>query len=38
VHAEFAVEPRTIRPGVTIAFLQCPDNVRIELPERSGQG
>jgi lactoylglutathione lyase len=33
--ASFAVEPRTIRPGVKIAFLQCPDNVRIELLERT---
>ena len=33
--ATFAVEPRTIRPGVRIAFLQCPDNVRIELLERT---
>jgi hypothetical protein len=28
------MEPRTIRPGVTIAFIQAPDNVRIELLER----
>ena len=33
--ASFSVEPRTIRPGVRIAFLQCPDNVRIELLERA---
>jgi catechol 2,3-dioxygenase-like lactoylglutathione lyase family enzyme len=33
--ASFAVEPRTIRPGVRIAFLQCPDNVRVELLERA---
>jgi catechol 2,3-dioxygenase-like lactoylglutathione lyase family enzyme len=33
--AEFAVEPRTIRPGVKIAFVRGPDNVRIELLERS---
>ena len=32
--AEFAVEPRTIRPGVTIAFVRTPDDVRIELLER----
>ena len=32
--AEFAVEPRTIRPGVRIAFVRAPDNVRIELLER----
>jgi catechol 2,3-dioxygenase-like lactoylglutathione lyase family enzyme len=33
--AEFAVEPRTIRPGVRIAFVRAPDNVRIELLERT---
>jgi len=33
--AEFAVEPRTIRPGVKIAFVRGPDDVRIELLERS---
>ena len=33
--AEFAVEPRTIRPGVRIAFVRAPDGVRIELLERS---
>jgi lactoylglutathione lyase len=32
--AEFTVEPRTIRPGVRIAFVRAPDNVRIELLER----
>jgi len=32
--AEFAIEPRTIRPGVRIAFVRAPDNVRIELLER----
>ncbi len=32
--AEFFVEPRTIRPGVRIAFVRAPDNVRIELLER----
>ena len=32
--AHFSVEPRTIRPGVRIAFVQAPDNVRIELLER----
>jgi catechol 2,3-dioxygenase-like lactoylglutathione lyase family enzyme len=31
----FSVEPHTIRPGVKIAFLECPDNVRIELLERA---
>ena len=34
--ATFTLEPRTIRPGVKIAFIQCPDNVRVELLERSG--
>jgi lactoylglutathione lyase len=33
--ADFAVEPRTIRPGVKIAFVRGPDNVRIELLERT---
>jgi catechol 2,3-dioxygenase-like lactoylglutathione lyase family enzyme len=33
--ATFTVEPRTIRPGVRIAFVAAPDNVRIELLERS---
>jgi lactoylglutathione lyase len=33
--ATFTVEPRTIRPGVKIAFVQCPDNVRVELLERA---
>ena len=32
--AEFAVEPYTIRPGVRIAFVRAPDDVRIELLER----
>lgn len=32
--ARFTLEPRTIRPGVRIAFVQAPDNVRIELLER----
>ena len=32
--ASFTLEPRTIRPGVRIAFVQAPDNVRIELLER----
>lgn len=30
--------PRTIRPGVRIAFVRAPDDVRIELLERSGAG
>ena len=33
--ARFTLEPRTIRPGVRIAFVEAPDNVRIELLERS---
>ena len=33
--AVFTVPPRTIRPGVRIAFVQAPDNVRIELLERT---
>jgi catechol 2,3-dioxygenase-like lactoylglutathione lyase family enzyme len=33
--AAFTTEPRTIRPGVKIAFIQCPDNVRVELLERA---
>jgi catechol 2,3-dioxygenase-like lactoylglutathione lyase family enzyme len=28
-------EPRTIRPGVRVAFVRAPDDVRIELLERS---
>jgi lactoylglutathione lyase len=34
--ATFIMEPRTIRPGVKIAFIKAPDNVRIELLERAG--
>lgn len=33
--AEFATEPYTIRPGVRIAYVQAPENVRVELVERS---
>jgi lactoylglutathione lyase len=33
--ATFKMEPRTIRPGVKIAFIVAPDNVRIELLERT---
>jgi len=33
--AQVIVEPRTIRPGVRIAFIQGPDNVRIELLART---
>jgi len=33
--AQVIVEPRTILPGVRIAFIQGPDDVRIELLERT---
>ncbi|MGH7047883.1 MAG: VOC family protein [Stellaceae bacterium] len=33
--AEFAVEPKTIRPGVRIAFLRGPQGVSIELLDRN---
>ena len=33
--ATFILEPKTIRPGVRIAFVQGPDEVRIELLERT---
>jgi catechol 2,3-dioxygenase-like lactoylglutathione lyase family enzyme len=33
--ARFTLEPRTIRPGVRIAFVEAPDHVRIELLERT---
>jgi catechol 2,3-dioxygenase-like lactoylglutathione lyase family enzyme len=33
--AVFMLEPRTSRPGVKIAFILAPDNVRIELLERT---
>ena len=32
--AEFAVEPHSPRPGLRIAFVRAPENVRIELLER----
>ena len=32
--AEFTVEPFQLRPGVKIAFVLAPENVRIELLER----
>jgi len=32
--AEFTVEPKTIRPGVRIAFVKGPQNVLIELLDR----
>ena len=33
--ADIIDEPRTIRPGVRIAFVRAPDDVRIELLERT---
>ena len=33
--AEFVVEHHTSRPGVRVAFVRAPENVRIELLERS---
>ncbi len=33
--AEFSMEPRDLRPGVRIAFVRAPDDVRIELLERN---
>ena len=33
--AEFTVEPKTIRPGVRIAFLRGPQNVHIEILDRN---
>ncbi len=33
--AEFLTEPRTARPGVRIAFVRGPDDVRIELVDRN---
>ena len=33
--AEFAVEPRMARPGLKIAYVRAPENVRIELLERA---
>jgi catechol 2,3-dioxygenase-like lactoylglutathione lyase family enzyme len=32
---EFTMEPNTIRPGIRIAFLRGPENIAIELLERS---
>ncbi len=32
--AEFSMEPRDLRPGLRIAFVRAPDDVRIELLER----
>ena len=34
--AEFCMEPNQIRPGLKIAFIRAPGDVRIELLERSG--
>jgi catechol 2,3-dioxygenase-like lactoylglutathione lyase family enzyme len=31
----FAVEPHSPKPGVTIAFVQCPDGVQVEVLHRS---
>jgi catechol 2,3-dioxygenase-like lactoylglutathione lyase family enzyme len=33
--AVFSLEPTALRPGLRIAFLRAPENVRIELLERS---
>ncbi len=33
--AHFTTEPFQLRPGLKIAFIQAPDNVRIELLERA---
>ncbi len=33
--AEFAVEPKTIRPGVRIAYVRGPEDARIELVEHA---
>ena len=33
--AEFVSEPRTARPGLKIAFIRGPENIRIELLERA---
>ncbi len=32
---EFVIEPRTVRPGLRIAYIRAPENVRIELVERT---
>ena len=34
--AVFSIEPHQLRPGVKIAFVRAPGDVRIELLERSG--
>src|SRR3954466_5710889 len=33
--AEFVVDPHSPRPGLRIAFVRAPENVRVELLERS---
>ncbi len=33
--AEFTLEPRDLRPGLRLAYIRAPDDVRIELLERS---
>ena len=33
--AEFSMEPRDLRPGLKIAFVRAPGDIRIELLERS---
>ena len=33
--AEFSMEPKDLRPGLRIAFVRAPGDVRIELLERS---
>ncbi len=35
--AEFWMEPKQLRPGLKIAFIKAPGDVRIELLERSGK-
>ena len=34
---KFTMEPKTIRPGVRVAFLQAPDAVSIELLDRNAK-
>ena len=34
--AEFSMEPKDLRPGLRIAFVRAPGDVRIELLERTG--
>ena len=33
--AEFTLEPTVIRPGIKIAYVKAPENVRVELVERT---